>query len=120
MDTSKAIPALTALAHGDRLRVFRHLVAVGPEGRLAGEIARDLDIRPNTLSAQLSQLTAAGLVRAAREGRAIRYAADTDGTRALIGFLVDDCCGGRPELCAPVSGEEVRARKTDNETFTNA
>ena len=30
------------------------------------------------------------------------YAADIEGTRALLGFLLLDCCGGRPELCAPL------------------
>ena len=30
----------------------------------------------------------------------IYYAADVVGVRALLGFLVADCCDGRPEICA--------------------
>ena len=34
-----------------------------------------------------------------REGRSFVYRADVDGIRNLVGFLVNDCCGGHPELC---------------------
>ncbi len=43
--------------------------------------------------------TGAGLVRSRREGRSIIYSADYERMRDLLGFLVADCCGGRPELC---------------------
>ncbi len=68
----------------------------------AGEIAASLDIRPNTLSNNLNILAAAGLVRSAREGRSIRYFARMETMRGLLGFLLQDCCGGQPELCQPV------------------
>ncbi|PHQ71338.1 MAG: transcriptional regulator, partial [Paracoccus sp.] len=67
-----------------------------------GEIATTLDIRPNILSNNLNILSAAGLVRSAREGRSIRYFARMETMRALLAFLLEDCCGGRSELCQPV------------------
>ncbi|RYE00424.1 MAG: transcriptional regulator, partial [Sphingomonadales bacterium] len=57
---------------------------------------------PNTLSTHLTILGHAGLVRSRREGRSIIYSADYEGMRALLGFLVADCCGGRPEICGPL------------------
>lgn len=102
MDKNHTLDALSALAHDIRLDVFRLLVRVGPSGMAAGEVAATLDIRPNTLSNNLTILTAAGLVRSVREGRSIRYFARMETMRGLLGFLMEDCCGGRPELCQPV------------------
>ena len=72
---------------------------------LAGGIADKLAVRQNTMSANLSILAQSGLVRNRREGRGIRYFADMDGVRGLLAFLMEDCCGGRPELCQPVIDE---------------
>ena len=94
-----AVDALSALAHASRLAVFRLLVRAGPEGVAAGDIARDIDVRPNTLSTHLTILAHAGLIRSHRSGRSIIYTADYDGMRDLLGFLVADCCAGRPEIC---------------------
>jgi DNA-binding transcriptional ArsR family regulator len=102
MDKTQALSALSALGHDGRLDVFRLLVKAGSEGMLAGEIAVARGIRPNTLSASLTILHHAGLVTNRREGRGIRYFADMEGMRGLLGFLMEDCCGGKPELCQPV------------------
>jgi DNA-binding transcriptional ArsR family regulator len=102
MDMTHALAGLSALAHDGRLSIFRLLVKTGPEGMAAGDIARRLDTAPNTLSAQLLVLSNAGLVRARREGRSIIYAADFEAMSALLQFLTRDCCGGRPEICAPL------------------
>ncbi|MEI4485730.1 helix-turn-helix domain-containing protein [Frigidibacter sp. MR17.14] len=101
MDKTRALSALSALGQEARLDVFRLLVVAGPEGMLAGEVAEALGVLPNTLSSNLSILLAAGLVTRAREGRALRYVADLKGMEALVGYLMEDCCGGRPGLCAP-------------------
>lgn len=100
MEAETAIKRLSALAQEARLAVFRLLVKAGPEGMAAGDIARHLDVAPNTLSAQLLVLSNAGLTAARREGRSIIYAVKFDAMRALLGFLTEDCCGGRPEICA--------------------
>lgn len=102
MEKRHALSALSALGQDMRLDVFRLLVRAGGEGMLAGEIGAALDVRQNTLSANLSILSAAGLIRSERQGRAIRYHADMDGMAALLAFLMEDCCGGKPELCQPV------------------
>ena len=105
MESTQALLAFSALSQPTRLAVFRLLVKAGSEGLTAGEIGAALDVRQNTMSANLSILLNAGLVKNRREGRAIRYFADMDGMRGLLGFLMEDCCGGRPALCQPVLDE---------------
>lgn len=109
MDKNRALAAFAALSQSTRLDVFRLLVRAGEAGMLAGAIGRTLDVRQNTMSANLAALRQAGLVRRTREGRAIRYRADMDGMRGLLGFLMEDCCGGRPELCQKAIAELARA-----------
>ncbi len=99
MESNEALTALSALAQETRLRLFRILVIQSPDGLPAGEIARALNIPPNTLSFHLSHLTAAGLIQSRREGRSLHYSVVSKGIRDLLAFLSDDCCGGRPELC---------------------
>ncbi|MBW8754773.1 MAG: helix-turn-helix transcriptional regulator [Sphingomonadales bacterium] len=103
MQLPAAVEALSALAHANRLAVFRLLVRTGAQGIAAGEIARELGVLPNTLSTHLTILGRAGLIRSRRDGRSVIYSADYDGMRDLLGFLVADCCGGRPEICAPLA-----------------
>lgn len=95
----EAVEALSALAHGHRLAVFRLLVRAGAEGLPAGEIAREVGVLPNTLSTHLTILGHASLIQSRREGRSVIYSANYDGMRGLLGFLVADCCAGRPEIC---------------------
>ena len=102
MDISTTVKALGALAQESRLRAFRLLVNSGPDGIAAGEIARRLEIPHNTLSSHLAILCNAGLVTSRRESRSIIYRVDFDGTRALLAFLMEDCCQGQPELCSPL------------------
>lgn len=97
-----AAHSLAALAHQGRLAVFRMLVQAGETGLAAGEIARRLGVLPNTLSANLNILSNAGLVRSRRDGRSIIYAADYGRMSRLLGFLLEDCCGGEPEICRPL------------------
>jgi len=102
MQLPTAVEALSALAHPSRLAVFRLLVRAGPDGMPAGEIAREIGALPNTLSTHLNILSHAGLIQSRREGRSVIYSADYQGMRALLGFLMEECCAGRPEICAPV------------------
>lgn len=105
MDNESAISALGALAQNTRLDVFRLLVAHEPGGIPAGEIARQLDVPQNTMSAHLGILARAGIVRAERHSRSIVYHADLDRVRALTLFLVKDCCAGNAKLCGPIIAE---------------
>lgn len=85
-----------------RIDIFRLLVRAGTRGLTSGEIADALNLRASTLSNNLSILTQAGLIRQLREGRSIRYFSQMEGMRRLLAFLMEDCCGGQPELCQPV------------------
>jgi ArsR family transcriptional regulator, arsenate/arsenite/antimonite-responsive transcriptional repressor len=102
MEKKSALSALAALGQETRLEIFRLLVKAGAEGVPAGEIAARLNAVQNTTSTHLKILTHAGLVRAEREGRVIRYSADMTGFRDLLAYLMEDCCNGAPELCRPV------------------
>ena len=103
MESELALKRLSALAQDSRLEVFRQLIKAGGEGLAAGDLARSLDIPANTLSAQLTVLANAGLVRSRRDGRSIIYSADYEGMSGLLLYLMEDCCQGRPEVCAPLA-----------------
>ena len=109
MDMDTASTALSALALANRLEIFRLLVKAGPEGMAAGDIARAVHARPNTLSANLNVLSGAGLVRSQRQGRSIIYRADYERMRGLLAFLMEDCCAGDASICAPLAGIVSRA-----------
>ncbi|MGJ8675910.1 MAG: ArsR/SmtB family transcription factor [Akkermansiaceae bacterium] len=103
METKEAAIALTALAQPSRLEVFRLLVRHGESGLSAGEISEALEIPKPTLSFHLKELTTAGLVDSERDGRSIIYRLHISGMQALMTFLTQDCCQGRPELCSPIA-----------------
>ena len=99
MKQKDAHTALAALSQDTRLAVFRYLVTAGPEGVAAGEIAQALKVPAPTLSFHLKELEQASLVSSQRESRSIIYSANYDRMRALLAFLMEDCCRGRPEIC---------------------
>ena len=101
---------LSALGHEGRLAIFRLLVRAGPAGIAAGEIARVLDVPPSSLSANLNVLSHAGLAVSRREGRSIIYCADYGAMSGLLGFLMEDCCNGAPQICAPLGSVLARAQ----------
>jgi len=94
-----AVEALSALAQETRLQVYRLLVAAGPEGLAAGRIGEKLELPPATLSFHLARLARAGLARSRQAGRFVIYSADFQNMNALVGYLTENCCGGRS--CAP-------------------
>ena len=102
MDITTAPTAFSALSQSTRLDVFRLLVKAGNNGMLSGELGQTLDIRQNTMSANLAILLQSGLIRNERNGRTIRYFADFNGIHGLLAFLMEDCCGGNPALCEPL------------------
>jgi ArsR family transcriptional regulator, arsenate/arsenite/antimonite-responsive transcriptional repressor len=99
MSAPHALAALAALGQPTRIEIFRLLMRAEPDGLPAGSIAERIGCPHNTLSSHLGILARSGLIRGTRDGRSIVYRADIDGMRALIGFLVNDCCDGHPELC---------------------
>ncbi len=108
MSPPHALAALAALGQPTRLAIFRLLMQREPGGLLAGVIAEAVGCPANTFSSHIAILARAGLVRGARDGRSITYRADLEGMRALMSFLVTDCCNGHPELC------EFDAKQSDD------
>jgi len=109
MDAKHSIDAFAALAHEHRLAIYRLLVQAGPEGKAAGLIAAALDMAPSSLSFHLAHLNRAGLITQRRESRSLIYAADFEQMNALVGFLTENCCGGR--ACAPTAKDVPAKRK---------
>jgi protein-tyrosine-phosphatase/DNA-binding transcriptional ArsR family regulator len=92
---------LSTLGHPQRLALFRLLMRRYPDRVPATELARALGFKPNTLSSYVNALLQAGLITQERSGTSLRYAIDLDATRETIGYLLNDCCRGRPDICAP-------------------
>jgi DNA-binding transcriptional ArsR family regulator len=103
MESKQAVQALGALAQDTRLGIYRLLVQAGPAGMAAGQIGERLDLAPATLSFHLAGLTRAGLAQSRQEGRFVIYSADFQAMNALVGYLSENCCGGRG--CTLSTGE---------------
>ena len=117
MEKTDAVAALAALAQEHRLAIYRILVQAGPDGMPAGDVANAVGIAPNTLSFHLDRLRHAGLVSVARQGRSLVYAARYETMNNLLGYLTENCCGGRSELCEPTPCSPVKTkRKPKKET----
>jgi DNA-binding transcriptional ArsR family regulator len=114
MDSAAAITALSALAQEHRLALFRLLVQAGEEGLAAGMIAEKLGVPNSSLSFHLAQLSRAGLIRQERRHRSLIYSADYAAMNALVGYLMENCCGGSDcaTECAPPQEQIQSERKS--------
>lgn len=99
MKSAQVVKALAALAQATRLEVYRRLVAAGPEGMAAGQLAEKLGVSPATLSFHFKTLSHAGLIESRQEGRFIYYSANFDVMTGMVGYLTENCCGGNAEQC---------------------
>jgi DNA-binding transcriptional ArsR family regulator len=102
MDRSKALAALSALAHETRLDLIRLLTPQGHAGMAAGQIAAP------RLSFHLSALEQAGLLRSRKVARNVFYSVDARGIGATIAYVLNHCCCDHPEVraaCSHASGE---------------
>ena len=106
---TQAVDALAALAQETRLKIYRLLVEAGPQGLPAGRIGEELDLPPATLSFHLAHLARAGLAQGRQDGRFVIYNADFRNMNALVGYLTENCCGGR--ACAPAAKSVRKERK---------
>lgn len=111
MKSQNAVQALGALAQEHRLALFRLLVQAGEEGRPAGAIAEALGIPNSSLSFHLAHLTRAGLIGQRREGRSLIYTADYPAMNALVGYLMENCCGGAD--CPPATARNNGTQQHD-------
>lgn len=101
MEERQALAAFAALSQETRLRILRLLIQAGPDGMAAGDIGGAIGATTSRLSFHLTHLEHAGLIRSRREGRFIIYTAFYPAFSSLIAFLMQDCCQGHPEICAP-------------------
>lgn len=115
MEQITAAQAFATLGHPGRLAVFRLLMRFAPHGVRPTEIAQALHLKQNTLSHHLADLTVAGLVRVARQGRSLLYSVDLDTTEGLIGYLALDVGRARPDLLPPLlsARKDAAMRDTD-------
>ncbi|MBD9371357.1 winged helix-turn-helix transcriptional regulator [Rhizobium sp. ARZ01] len=107
MEERQALGAFAALSQETRLQIVRLLVVAGPDGMPSGQIGEKLDVSPSNVSFHLKELERAGLVSTERASRSIIYRADYDALGGLVRFLMEDCCAGHPEICAPVGASNV-------------
>jgi len=114
MKPAAAIEALGALAQEHRLALFRLLVQAGDGGLAAGAIAEALSVPNSSLSFHLAQLKNAGLILQERQHRSLIYRANYPAMNDLVGYLMENCCGGAdclPSACEPAPNQEgKRAR----------
>ena len=103
MDRSKALAALSALAHETRLDLIRLLTPRGAEGLAAGQIAETLGIAAPRLSFHLSALEQAGLLRSRKLARHVFYSVDTHMVGNTLSFVLNDCCCHHPDVLAACS-----------------
>jgi len=99
MKVAQVVKALGALAQATRLEMYRTLVAAGPDGMAAGEIAEKLAIAPASLSFHFKTLTHAGLIESRQEGRFIYYSANFEAMNGMVDYLTENCCGGNSNVC---------------------
>ena len=115
METLAATTIFGALSQETRLEAFRLLVRHEPEGLPAGEIARQLGVPHNTMSAHLSVLARAKLVLSRRQSRSIIYRANLNCVQETIKFLVNDCCAGHPQVCEPLTSSLIACSTQSDE-----
>jgi ArsR family transcriptional regulator len=93
MDAKRTVEALSALAHENRLAIYRMLVEIGPDGLSAGLIAERLGVPASSLTFHLQHLLRAALVTQRRLSRQLIYAADFSTMNSLVSYLTENCCG---------------------------
>ena len=89
---TKYADMFSAMGTEARLRIVQLLLTAHPEGLVVSEIQEELGIPNSTLSHHLEKLKAEGLVNVQRESTFLRYTANTDALRELLGFLYAECC----------------------------
>lgn len=112
MNESDVVSALAALAHPQRLRVFRALVVAGRVGLMPSVLAERLGVARNVLSFHLKELARAGLVSVEPQGRNLIYRADYVRMDGLLGYLTEHCCEG--QACEVASGNACGDSESDS------
>ena len=112
VEKETAITALGSLAQETRLDIFRYLVGMGSGGAAAGTIANHLGVPAATLSFHLKTLQQAGFILRRRQSQSLIYRVNFDAIGALMSYLINDCCGGHPDLCQSGLGTQQPVKKS--------
>ncbi len=100
MKEEDALAAFASISSATRLRILKCLVAAGPDGLTAGDIADHVGATPSRASFHLSNMADAGLIVSSRQSRQITYRVDFEAMGALVRYLMEDCCGGNETVRA--------------------
>lgn len=99
MENNQASKIFEALSSEVRLDLFRLLVKNAPDGLVAGDIAKQLNIPSTNLSFHLKAIVYSGLATDEKEGRFIRYKANIPLMLDVIAYLTSECCASDPAQC---------------------
>jgi ArsR family transcriptional regulator len=91
MDSDDTILVLNALGQKTRFDVVCLLLKHEPKGLSSGDVARALDVPPNTMSTHLSKLSQAGLIQGERQSRYVIYHADRKRLAVSLASFLDFC-----------------------------
>jgi DNA-binding transcriptional ArsR family regulator len=95
-----AAAQLEALGNPTRLAIYRTLVRAGEAGLSVGRLQNKIGAAASTLSHHLQKLIQVELVTQERQGTTLICRANYEEMRALVGFLVDECCADMQETSA--------------------
>lgn len=111
-DVSRYADVFAAMGAEPRLQIMRLLLKAHPQGLVVGELQGELGIAASTMSHHLEKLRHEELVTVEREGTFLRYRANTDTLRDVLGFLYTECCGGTGVTPPEVIVRIVRKNRT--------
>ncbi len=107
MKIDDAAARLEALGNPTRLRIYRALVKAGDGGMSVGKLQTKLDIAASTLSHHLKSMMIVGLISQERQSTTLICRANYDVMRALVAYLVDECCA--EGVCPPIPFKSTAA-----------
>lgn len=87
MEKKKARQIMSALSQDTRFKIFETLAVAGAQGMAAGEISTAVKCAPNSVSAHMTILSAAGLVLSRKDGRSVIYRAKPKAVNDLATLL---------------------------------
>lgn len=92
MKLDDAAAQLEALGNPTRLKIYRTLVKVGPDGIPVGQLQSRLGTAASTLSHHLQKMLQVGLVTQERQGTTLICRANYAVMDRLVGYLTEECC----------------------------
>lgn len=92
MKLELAASQLDSLGSPVRLKIYRALVRAGDDALPCGTLQAKVGVAASTLSHHIRHLREAGLISQERRATTLICRADYPAMKALVGYLVDECC----------------------------